>query len=234
MGKHRIIKPGDIFDNLRVVENLGYRQYCGQTCTYWRCECLKCGNLIDVPQKNLGKAQKDCGCGRKEPRNPIPPGAQFGMLTVLEIGPIENHNYTYLCECSCEKHTRLYVRGDYLRRGEVKSCGCLHDELFQKHSDKGKSTHLYKTHISVLSSKIQKNNTSGAKGVSWHKATNKWAARIQFQEITYSLGYYNDIEEAKEARSIAEKHLYKDFIEWFSKNYPDRWEKIKNQSESQG
>ncbi|MCI5994752.1 MAG: hypothetical protein MRZ45_02195 [Blautia sp.] len=228
MGKHRKISPGDVIDHLEILENLGYRKYCGETTTYWKCRCTKCGNIVEVPQKNLGKAQKDCGCGKHRPRNIIPDGTQFGRLKVIEIGElIPDRGYTYLCECSCEKHTRLYVRGDRLRNGDVQSCGCLHDELFQKNSKKAHdNNYVYDTSANrVLNTKPPKNNTSGYRGVSWHKKTSKWHAALQYRGVIYSLGYYDNIEDAAEAYRIAKNNAINDFSEWYSKHYPEQWER---------
>lgn len=137
MGAHRKISAGDVFENLQVIENLGLKKYCGKNCTFYKCKCLKCGNTIDVPIKNLGTAQKDCGCGRSKPRKIIPSGAKYNHLTVIKIGNYEKgRGYWYWCECDCEKHTRLEVRRDMLVSGEVSSCGCVHDELFQKNVKK--------------------------------------------------------------------------------------------------
>lgn len=227
MGKHRKIKPGDLFKNLEVIENLGYQKYCGENITYWKCKCLKCGKIINVPQKNLGTAQNDCGCWRNEARKPIEAGEKFGRLTVLGRRKlIPGRGYEYFCECSCDKHTRLYVRGDLLRSGETKSCGCIHDELFEKNNDKGNSTRFQGTCVSVLCETIQKNNSSGATGVSWHKGTGKWYARIQFKGQKYSLGYYSDKNNAIKVRKAAEEELHGDFKSWYAENYPEKWEKL--------
>ena len=52
-------------------------------------------------------------------------------------------------------------------------------------------------------SKIRKNNTSGVKGVYFHKATNKWMAYIMINGITIVLGYFENIEDARDARVAA-------------------------------
>lgn len=148
MGAHRKISAGDVFENLQVIENLGLKKYCGKNCTFYKCKCLKCGNTIDVPIKNLGTAQKDCGCGRSKPRKIIPSGAKYNHLTVIKIGNYEKgRGYWYWCECDCEKHTRLEVRRDMLVSGEVSSCGCVHDELFQKMLRKHMKIILYKKRV---------------------------------------------------------------------------------------
>ena len=49
-------------------------------------------------------------------------------------------------------------------------------------------------------------NTSGVKGVSWHKRLKKWQAYIKVNKKTKSLGYYKDLELAesvvREARDL--------------------------------
>ena len=39
-----------------------------------------------------------------------------------------------------------------------------------------------------------RNNTSGHRGVSWHKATGKWFVRISLNNRNKSMGYYDDLE----------------------------------------
>lgn len=51
-------------------------------------------------------------------------------------------------------------------------------------------------------------NTSGFKGVSWHKAQKKWAAYIQVNGKPKTLGYFKTPEEASQAREKAEVDIY--------------------------
>lgn len=60
-------------------------------------------------------------------------GDKFGKLTVIADGydlPMPNgtHKPQYLCECSCPKHTLLFVTTTQLNNGSVRSCGCTLDE----------------------------------------------------------------------------------------------------------
>jgi hypothetical protein len=52
---------------------------------------------------------------------------------------------------------------------------------------------------------LHKHNTSGVKGVYWHKAKNKWRAYIDVYGKRKYLGSYALIEDAKKARVEAEK-----------------------------
>lgn len=233
MSKHRKIQAGDIFKNLEVLENLGYRDYYDQRASYYKCKCLKCGSVKDYPAVAIDKVD-DCGCGRHDPRRPIDPGTEFGRLKVVEIAElVPKRGYYYLCECSCQKHTRLLVRGNFLHSGETRSCGCIHDELFLKKSAEGKKTIFVKSTLPGRIAKSnfkQKNNTSGYTGVSWHKARNKWQSRISFQKKQYCLGYYDSPELAAEAYQIAKKQLHGSFLEWYAQAYPDKWSKIQNKN----
>lgn len=61
-------------------------------------------------------------------------GQVFGRLTVLEqvedyVTPNGQHYARWFCECACPEHNRVYVTGSDLKKGNVKSCGCLRLEL---------------------------------------------------------------------------------------------------------
>jgi hypothetical protein len=55
------------------------------------------------------------------------------------------------------------------------------------------------------------NNSSGYKGVSWHKGSKKWVSRISFNKKTIELGYYNDPVVAFSAYKDASQNLHKEF-----------------------
>ncbi|MEE8382187.1 MAG: AP2 domain-containing protein [Thermodesulfobacteriota bacterium] len=58
---------------------------------------------------------------------------------------------------------------------------------------------------------IPKNNTSGYKGVKWHKGEQKWAAAIKKNGKYISLGYYNDKKEAAKIYNEAAIEHHGDF-----------------------
>lgn len=63
----------------------------------------------------------------------------------------------------------------------------------------------------IQNSSIRRDNTSGTKGVCWHKASNKWCARITINHKRLPLGLYDNLSDAIEARKVAELkyHLYR-------------------------
>lgn len=54
-----------------------------------------------------------------------------------------------------------------------------------------------------LNTNLQKNNTSGIKGVNWSKKRKKWQAKIKINYTTINLGYFDDIQDAACARKEA-------------------------------
>ncbi len=70
----------------------------------------------------------------------------------------------------------------------------------------------------IKNKRMQKNNTSGVTGVSFHLGMGQWYARISFKGKTYSLGYFDELDDAVKARKDAEKKLHDGFISQISHN----------------
>jgi HNH endonuclease/AP2 domain len=58
---------------------------------------------------------------------------------------------------------------------------------------------------------VPSHNTSGFKGVSWHKARGKWRATIKLNRRSIHLGAFNDKEEAANAYKEAASRLFGEF-----------------------
>lgn len=56
-----------------------------------------------------------------------------------------------------------------------------------------------------------KNNTTGVKGVSFHKGVGKYAARVQVNGSRKSVGYFDTIDEAAKAISKARNEMHGEF-----------------------
>jgi hypothetical protein len=66
----------------------------------------------------------------------------------------------------------------------------------------------------VWNSKKAKNNTSGFKGVTFHKARNAWQAQICFKTGRRYLGIFKTPQEAHRAYKKAAKQLFKEFAKY--------------------
>ena len=106
------------------------------------------------------------------------------------------------CERSYMAHRLawLYIYGDWPKnqidhinrnRSDNRICNLRDVECFQNKQNSTK----------------QSNNTSGVKGVYWHKKTKKYQVNIMVKGLRIALGYFDDISEAALARKNAEdKH----------------------------
>ena len=59
---------------------------------------------------------------------------------------------------------------------------------------------------------IRRDNISGTKGISFHKQTNKWRARITINNKEIHLGLFENIEDAIKARQEKAKELFGEFL----------------------
>ena len=62
-------------------------------------------------------------------------------------------------------------------------------------------------------SKVPFNNTSGYRGVSWHKTVKKWTAHIRVKGVLIHLGVYNTPEEAHAAYLCAKSEQHPFWVE---------------------
>lgn len=63
----------------------------------------------------------------------------------------------------------------------------------------------------MMNNEIRKNNTSGVTGVHFDKSRNKWMAYITYNNRRIFLGYFNNKEDAIEARIAAEIEYFGDY-----------------------
>jgi hypothetical protein len=168
--------------------------------TKWRCQC-DCGREIDAEVNHLQTGHtKSCGkCSRA--RYDLT-GQKFGRLKVIMRTKKTDAtgNAFWLCECECG---RVKEYDSYrLRRGLVKSCGCLRREKLDKRA--------YPNLVfDVQSSKIKTRNRSGVVGVSFEKVSQKWVARMMVDGKLVLNRKFDSFKEAAAARRLAEKKYLK-------------------------
>lgn len=125
-------------------------------------------------------------------------GVRFHCLTVIcedDSGKKQSGcRILYKCLCDCGEYT-LADRWA-LESGHKTRCEKCSNAINRKI-------------IAPQDRKIQKNNTSGCRGVDFN--CGKWRARISINNHTYILGKYNTFEEAVAARQAAE-FISKQFV----------------------
>jgi hypothetical protein len=118
---------GSRFGRLQVVEKV--ESVKGNS--MWAALC-DCGRRVVVRESSLRRGDtKSCGCYRNEVLTKKPTidllGERFFRLTVVKrvVNPHKS-GATWLCKCDCGNDH--ITTGLNLRRGQVKSCGCLAKE----------------------------------------------------------------------------------------------------------
>lgn len=179
--------------------------------TYYHCVCANCGKKRDVQGSALNRGKtKSCGCARRVGKAEDLTGKRFGMLVAKEKVVINNYTY-WRCVCDCGGE-RL-VKNDPLKQGMITTCGCK--GTLRENIQKSLEPHYYNgTYIAGIDNEsINKNNTTGVRGVSYRKDRNKYRAYIKFQKKNISLGNYDTLEEAAKARRKAEEEYFHKTIE---------------------
>jgi len=127
-------------------------------------------------------------------------GRRFGRLIVLsDTGKKYGRNTIWLCQCNCGKLTE--VRGDRLKAGNIKSCGCLRKERIKEsntiHGDScgGKISRLYniwrKMKSRCFNPKQQGYKYYGGKGI---KVCDEWKNNyLAFKSWALANGYRNNL-----------------------------------------
>lgn len=225
---------GDKFGALRVID-ITINEKTKHPLYHCLCDCgskviRSRGGLVDV---------KLASCGCKRPEFPISEemqsmiGKTYGDLTVLdvkrgkavpELNLPKNHaelNKVFTI-CKCNVCGRIsYPRASALRTGKITSCGHNQKANLNKGAEIWRKNSVYGTNLFSIGAKrsVNKNNTSGYRGISYHKETGKWRAYINFRRKQYNLGLYENLDDAIAARREAEERIYGNFLEWYHKNH---------------
>lgn len=126
-----------------------------------------------------------------------------GELTIKSIIGMKEYNGAYQtfvkCECSCGKVIEAPLT--QILAGQWNSCG--HNRI--ENLDQSRKAHVEGTYIYTIDGrkKVQKNNSTGHTGIS--KRGKKYRVYISFKKKQYHLGYFDNIDDAMEARKVAER-----------------------------
>lgn len=90
--------------------------------------------------------------------------------------------------------------------------GLVIDHINHNKLDNRRSNLRYATRSqNEMNKQIQKNNTSGFRGVSWAANVGKWRSCITLQGKFISLGYYSSKKEASDNYQIVAKKLFGEY-----------------------
>jgi len=199
---------GQTFGRLTAISQTEKRSKNGDV--IWNCICV-CGKTKEVPGAYLTKKLvQSCGCLRSL-EDMI--GQTFGKLTVVKLSENRGSRGEAIFECRCTCGNMKQAKGVLLKRGNVKSCGCLKIEHNSKIGEMGKPLLVEGTSLGRITCKLPENNKSGIKGVYWNKKQKKWIAHIGFKKEKIYLGSYVNKADAIQARKKAEEKYFEPIME---------------------
>lgn len=197
----------------------------GNVC--WECKC-DCGNTVVRSSQLLGlkKGVRSCGCYdfHSKQRKDIT-GQRFGKLVAIRptgiMAPGRSQVWVFQCDCGNvveRPHVEITNKG----KNPTRSCGCSkawfigNSEHGKKHFENIKRECVFGTNLQQIRKsdlELDKNNTSGYKGVSYISTRDVWVAEMGFQG-SYVSKTCHSLDEAIEARK-AVRVIRDEFVDWY-------------------
>ena len=145
-------------------------------------------------------------------------------LTQNKYTLVDDEDYEYLNQFRWCVTARYATRGKWMGREKTQKTILMHrvimdcpDGMDVDHKDSNglnnqkENLRICTTSQNLANSKLSKNNSSGFKGVSWHKNRNKWVAQIRINGKLIHLGIFTDINDAKSSYIKAAKKMFGEF-----------------------
>lgn len=208
---------------LKRVENRNKKR-----CYLCRCSCLNHTEKIVYKYNLISGRSKSCGCIQREKliqRNKTFENSYI-FVDYYCIGKDSNGNSYYIDKEDYEKvKPYCWVRntvGYFTSRINGKRVSlhrfvldlsdkdkCVVDHINRDKADNRKQNlRLCTESENILNAKLNKNNKSGYKGVTWNKRKNKWDAFITDHYKHIFLGGFENKDDAIEARKHAEEERW--------------------------
>lgn len=209
----KAIKPDDRFGRLKAIRATDMHH---RSCIMWLCKC-DCGRDVYVSSHWLRAGiKRSCGCLQAESRHADITGQRRGKLTA--VNPTGEHRdgsavWEWRCDCGGSVFKPLKMVNERastmcpacsmaLKRKQIAAASAAIER-----DAEGVSVTMRQ---SILSGKLAANNSSGVRGVSWHKGIRRYLARITVKGRTITLGSFNTLEAAAKTRAeAAEKYFGK-------------------------
>ena len=188
---------GQKYGRLTVIEKaIPHITPKGRKIYMWKCIC-DCGNETVVSTSGLrGKQVQSCGCLQRERVHEAIfddiSGKRFGRL--VAVSPM-NKGKIFYWKCKCDCGNTAEVLPQHLKRGLIKSCGCLRTDVSaQKNKKHGMSkTRIYKEWKGIKERCFNKNSNAfknyGERGIT---VCTEWLGENGFENFykwAFSNGY---------------------------------------------
>lgn len=215
----RLIQVGETYGKIKVISRAEFK--CKTR--YYQCTCLSCGKtFVSSGQLIFKHGEYGCSDCRKKKRQSETKtkyeqyiGMRKGQLVLTEI--LDFRDYAnckfWFCRCHCDCGNDIEIPIKRFLSTNIQSCHTGKENLINGQS-KRISGFVDGTNIFDISPdrKLNKNNSSGIKGVSWVPKYGKYRAYITLQGKQRHLGMYDTLQEAADARKRGEKKYFEPLI----------------------
>ncbi len=200
--------------------------------TQWLCQC-DCGNKTTVRGSDLHeKRTRSCGCYHKDVMSKTMKNYNRKSNVFYEEGDyivgLTSKNERFLIDKddldTVMWHCWSIDSYGYLAAVANRKSLLIHRLIMDAPPDKmvdhinhdicdnrKANLRLVSNSQNQMNSRTPSNNTSGVKGVCWHKVLEKWKASITVRGRVIHLGYYDSIQDATIARELAELNYFKEY-----------------------
>lgn len=223
MGRKLIINKGDKFNRLTIIKELPIKKVRGGTERSFLCTC-DCGNKSKVRLRSLRNGHtKSCGCYNKErtiethtkhgasPRGGLTYEYRVWVGVRQRCNNSNDTNYDYYGGRGITICDRWSKFEDFLI--DVGMAPTPKHTLDREDSNGNYNKENCSWQTMLVQSRktrlLRSTNTSGRRGVSWHKGAGKWAAKITVAYKCVHLGLFTDKDDAARAfdKYVTENNL---------------------------
>ena len=231
---------GNKYGRLTVVKRAGLKKRGCKKLASWYCLC-DCGNpkLIEVIGTDLRTGDvKSCGCLAAESIKSAKKRNLYDIIDNYVVGFTSKGEKFYFDLDDFEKVKKYCWHIDsegYVTTNTNRSILRMHVLVMETNN-----SNLYVDHIhgkntrndnrkenlrivtnqqNAMNQSLRKNNTSGVTGVNYEKQRGLWRARIKVNYKNIELGYYENKEDAIQARREAEEKYFGEYSYTNSQNF---------------
>lgn len=196
----------------------------------WLCHCDACGNDKIMSRSYLLSGQaKSCGCKMGyhlakrcdlSAYNTYKLEGEYGIgyTSKGEEFYFDKEDYKKIKDYAWSINDNGYVVSGGRNKVamhrlimDIQDSSAYVDHIHHRKNDNRKAELRVVTPSQNQMNSVGRHNSSGFKGVSWHKNRKAWIAQIQINDKLKYLGIYKDLEDAKRARIAAEKELFGEY-----------------------
>lgn len=192
------------FGRLVAIEAAGRRR---RSSIVWRCRC-DCGREVEVSSEMLTRGiTMSCGCLQRESRMADITGRRCGQLVAIRpTGEIRDGGAVWIWRCDCGREVeRTTAQCQVIRVCDRCAREIKRQQAYDMQARREKlvdpATGLTPGQREALETgKLTAQNTSGVRGVTWHRGMGMWQVRVFKGGKVWRTRYARTLEEAKALR----------------------------------